>query len=448
VGTVIGSSVSHVVLRIKKRDLQLECLCFNRTSKEDLVKLHLKQWALNGIIPRYTSHDKRFAGCKTRPDFVWYTPTHAVLVEVDEFQHSNKYYPSSTYKPHDEFQRMVDMSSAFGKPLTIIRYNPDAFKISGETFRISKIDRMPLLLERIRLALSTPPLVGICVEYLFYSRIQPLVETPFIGQLSFPDHHCMRNWIDGIGAGWETLTLSEAVEIAGTGIPCVLPQKQETIFGSGTVLDSTPYQNLELLQHNGCCFEESLAFMLKEDIRHSAINAMQITSRLVHMVTGELDPFKLTQKIHSELDIKERLQCSFLPYTTKKRTKDEYCLSQAKKQDFITLYDLWHECNPKLYQIRDIPREGPLKIGRAIHIMDKMLEIMFDMRFTMRTNIRRLIIDGVQRTIHLYVARESTKFKMSWKVDTASPASASKVASLSAIQESLQACQNEHFVPS
>ena len=244
--------------------------------------------------------------------------------------------------------------------------------------------------------------------------------------------------------------MSEAVEIAGAGITCVLPLRQKKIDVSETTAGFAlhAHNNLELLQSNGCCFEESLASILKADVGHSAINAIQITSSIVQMVTGESNPFKLAQKIHLEPDIRNRLECYLMPYKYQKRIKDEFCLAPAKKQEFIALVNAWLRCNTRLYQIRNMPEDGPLKMVRVIHIMDKILETMFDIRFTRQENVIRFWEGLVQKSIYSYIARESTEFTMSWKVNTASPASASKVASLSAIQESLQACQNEHFVPS
>ena len=202
-GTIVGSSTTHVFLRVKKSNLQFKHL----HTKEAAVKLHLKQWARAGKIPRYTSHNKKIAGCNARPDFVWHMPLHTVVVEVDELQHSCMFSQSAAYKPQKEFQRMFDLSSAVGKPMVIIRYNPDAFKIAGNYCRTSTIDRMHLLLEHIWFAMSTPPSVFITVEYLFYSRVQAAVKTPFIGRFSFPTQQDMANWIDTMGTSWETLTL-------------------------------------------------------------------------------------------------------------------------------------------------------------------------------------------------------------------------------------------------
>jgi len=182
-------------------------------AKESSVAGYLKQWSDDSKIPIYASWNKQVKGSNTaicgamRPDFIWELVTHIVMLEVDEDQHS-------FYTPKCEFQRMCNLSGSFGMPAVMIRYNPDAFKISGETKRTNKTTRLPLLLERLQHALTTPPSVLITVEYLYYSRIHPSAESPYIGRFSFAEQLCMSKWIDLIGSRWDSLTLAEAVELA------------------------------------------------------------------------------------------------------------------------------------------------------------------------------------------------------------------------------------------
>jgi len=423
--TIVGSTASHVVLLIKKKDLAFKCI----PSKEATVKLHLKQWARNGRIPRYTSHNKKIEGCNARPDFVWHMPTHAVVVEVDEFQHSQKFSQSGAYKPKKEFQRMCGLSLAIGKPVVIIRYNPDAFKIAGVPCRTSKSDRMSLLLERLQLAMISPPSACITAEYLFYSRVQQSEGLgPFIGHFSFPEHYCMTDWIDTLGASWETLTLGEAVEIAEdtTGTPQKYNPPYQADDGAAyinvafkqTAADIVlhAHQNLNLLYCNGQCFEEALAYMVTVNVWQSVVNAIQNTSHLVHIVTGESNPFKLAQKIYSEEEISRRLQCQLIkiPCKSKKGTKEELCLSPAKKQEFVAIVRTWLNCNPRMYHLYSMPGEGLLTMMKAIHILDRVLEIMFDMRFTTHEkSIRQPREDG-RRRVYSYGARESSKIISPW----------------------------------
>ena len=185
----------------------------NARVKESSVAGHLKEWSEQLKIPIYAFWNKQVKGSNTtvcgamRPDFTWELATHIVVLEVDEDQHS--FYPAKC-----EFQRMCNLSGSFGMPMVMIRYNPDAFNISGETRRTNKTTRLPLLPERLQHALTTLPSVLITVEYLYYSRIHPSAESPYIGRFSFAEQLCMSKWIDLIGSRWDSLTLAEAVKLA------------------------------------------------------------------------------------------------------------------------------------------------------------------------------------------------------------------------------------------
>jgi len=185
----------------------------NARVKEASVAGYLKQWADDSEIPMYTSWNKQVNGSNPnvcgamRPDFSWGLATHTVVLEVDENQHSD-------YTPKCEFQRICNLSGSFGMPMVMLRYNPDAFKIAGDTRITPKSHRLPLLLKRLQHALTTIPSALITVEYLYYSRIQPSAENLLIGRFSFPEQQCMSKWIDVIGSHWDSLTLAEAVEIA------------------------------------------------------------------------------------------------------------------------------------------------------------------------------------------------------------------------------------------
>ena len=150
----------------------------NARVKESSVAGHLKEWSEQLKIPIYAFWNKQVKGSNTtvcgamRPDFTWELATHIVVLEVDEDQHS--FYPAKC-----EFQRMCNLSGSFGMPMVMIWYNPDAFKISEETKRTNKTTRLPLLLERLQHALTTPPSVLITVEYLYYSRIPECIDWDF-----------------------------------------------------------------------------------------------------------------------------------------------------------------------------------------------------------------------------------------------------------------------------
>jgi len=62
---------------------------------------------------------------KSRPDFVFKFDTHNVVLEVDEFAHTNN-------NESCECARMVNISQAFMKPTIFIRYNPDGYRVKNK----------------------------------------------------------------------------------------------------------------------------------------------------------------------------------------------------------------------------------------------------------------------------------------------------------------------------
>jgi len=144
----------------------------------------------------------------------------------------------------------------------------------------------------------------------------------------------------------------------------------------------------------------------------SIVDALQNASRLAQFVTGQSDPFKLINNPQSEQEISERLQCQLVivPCKSKKGIKEEMCLSIAKKQEFGGIVKAWLSCNTDLYKLYSMPGTGPLTMLHAIHIFDRVLETMFDMRFKrMEKTTSELTIDGRRRR-YSYVGQESTHF--------------------------------------
>ena len=204
-GTILKCTEKHTYVRFNNHDMP------RLQSKEDYIDSQLQQWVRDEKIPMYTSRNKKINGCSARPDFVYNLATHLVVLEVDEFQHSKTFNHHAVYKPREEFQRMHDLCSAAQKPVVMLRYNPDAFQVDGETRLIETADRVALLLERLEYYLKLPVSDNfIMAEYLFYSRSAD----PLIGCFSFPDSQSMCNWIELFGASWDTSTLWEAVECA------------------------------------------------------------------------------------------------------------------------------------------------------------------------------------------------------------------------------------------
>ena len=131
-------------------------------AKELRVK---KSLDLLGIV--YDQHDKVIDGGKygkERPDFLFLTDSHAVIVEVDENQHSER--PCEC-----EQIRMMNISQSLRKPTIFIRYNPDSYKKDRELIKDiheNHDKRMNVLIEAIIKYKDIIPDAFLSVTYLFF----------------------------------------------------------------------------------------------------------------------------------------------------------------------------------------------------------------------------------------------------------------------------------------
>ena len=110
-----------------------------------------KEWAivrhLRKVIdtPFEYNSSKMLQGCsKKRPDVYFELATHCVIVEIDEHQHK-------TYEDTCECARINEIVNGIGgKPVIIIRYNPDTVKNNGKQINITQNERIELLIKTIK----------------------------------------------------------------------------------------------------------------------------------------------------------------------------------------------------------------------------------------------------------------------------------------------------------
>ena len=129
-----------------------------------------KEWAIVRYLrkaidtPFEYNSSKILQGCsKKRPDIYFELATHCVIVEVDEFQHK-------TYEDSCECSRINEIVNGIGgKPIVIIRYNPDNFKNKGKTLNSPIESRLNLLVKTIKTQLvKIPNKFSIKLIQLFY----------------------------------------------------------------------------------------------------------------------------------------------------------------------------------------------------------------------------------------------------------------------------------------
>jgi hypothetical protein len=154
-------------------DLEGKC---SRCSEYLRKRLHLRKQRLvkswldaDPHLNHYESYDRQLDGgsCgKDRPDFVWDTPTHKVILECDEFQHNDR--PCEC-----EQTRMVNVTQALGMPCLWVRYNPDDFK--GQKASLKELHRRDVLLRVLKASLTESPRSTsdlLRIQHLFFDGFQ------------------------------------------------------------------------------------------------------------------------------------------------------------------------------------------------------------------------------------------------------------------------------------
>lgn len=141
---VVGKRCVSCRLFIVKRKPHLCSYC-NPSTRKKTREMTVKKLLESTSDLNKPIHDKPVGGeCgKYRPDFIYDATTHYVVVEVDEDQHDR-------YDHECERIRMINILGALKMRSVFIRYNPDAFKIDGKTFKVFEKKRHELLLKTIR----------------------------------------------------------------------------------------------------------------------------------------------------------------------------------------------------------------------------------------------------------------------------------------------------------
>jgi hypothetical protein len=87
-----------------------------------------------------------------------------VIVEIDENQHN-------TYQDSCECSRINEIVNGIGgKPVIIIRYNPDVFRVNDKIVNVSDKKRHELLLRWVKHYLKNGTEFSLEVKYLFYDE--------------------------------------------------------------------------------------------------------------------------------------------------------------------------------------------------------------------------------------------------------------------------------------
>lgn len=160
--------------------------------KEKAVGLKLLEWASEKKIPLFTCADKALPGTGTRyrMDFYYDLGHFSLAVECDEAEHALKGYP-----PRCELVRMYNIRKTLEVPAIFVRWNPDSFKINGDTMRVSQARRFELLKDTLQYYIKEGPaqnfmvVVTICysqpVETMHGERLPYVTTQQFPSELEY-----------------------------------------------------------------------------------------------------------------------------------------------------------------------------------------------------------------------------------------------------------------------
>ena len=176
--------VERVCIKCERIDvLNKQGLCVNYCSLEEYdrvfkKRIKQKEEAIGRLLQKEIPHELYSAdkvidlSCsKRRPDFVYHTGKHVVIVEVDENQHNGylcmAYGDDKDGKMKGEMIRMYEIGQCFdGLPVLFIRYNPDSYRAK---LKESAEERHRTLVKWVRYCLEKQDWQnGFMVKYLFY----------------------------------------------------------------------------------------------------------------------------------------------------------------------------------------------------------------------------------------------------------------------------------------
>ena len=152
--------------------------CFNTaTGKNSRVELTWSDFLDKQLGTEFLLSSDRsmrsLGGCsRKRPDKLYASPDRIIVGECDEKQHR---YANGSYTCEEErLSELYDEPSICGKPMAVIRWNPDRYTPPKGQARVPRKERLALYLALHR-KLSQPAPVGsewprVAVYYMFYDQ--------------------------------------------------------------------------------------------------------------------------------------------------------------------------------------------------------------------------------------------------------------------------------------
>ena len=140
-----------------------------------------------------------------------------------------------------------------------------------------------------------------------------------------------------------------------------------------------------------------------------------VTARgFIEAVLGFSDPFKLPNRTDKE--ISERLGCKLVKLKKDKKSKEKetLCIPPKKSRELLQLFNKWTLCNLEMHTPSRTPNLGPkedqLTLVKALHLVNHVLSIMFDMQYKRQGNSKRTMKKGKFSCLYTYSLQESQDF--------------------------------------
>jgi hypothetical protein len=141
------------------------------------------------------------------------------------------------------------------------------------------------------------------------------------------------------------------------------------------------------------------------------LDGNKTASQFIESLTGVSDPFQLP--VQTDKNISERLGCLLVKIPTDKHnklgedSKKKLYLPLDKAKEVLGLFKTWVLCKPEMHTPSRIPRADELTLVKALHLLNHVLQIMFDMEYKRQAGSRQQLKG---ERIFTYALRESIDF--------------------------------------
>lgn len=147
-------------------------MCYPCTQQRPRVELEMRAalqehfpdlpWSFDTAVQDIVTCSER----RYRPDAYAELPLFNLIVECDESQHVD-------YDRGCELKRVIELLAAScGKPLTVIRWNPDGYRRDGKRQNVTRAKRLETLRQSIAEVLTENGHALLSIRYLFYDDVR------------------------------------------------------------------------------------------------------------------------------------------------------------------------------------------------------------------------------------------------------------------------------------